>query len=148
MLFISRILATGIFVGYVPVAPGTFGSVLAVLLYWLLPYSESPFMVPVIVLLFFAGVWASGRMEISSGIKDDQSIVIDEIVGQLITLTALEKSLKWLAIGLIIFRLFDILKPFPVKQAEKLPRGWGVMMDDVAAGLYGLITMAVIRFLS
>ena len=141
MTFVSRLLATAFFIGYIPVAPGTFGSVLGLLLYFFLPQSESLWFLLIIGLLFFLGVWASGRFENVTGVKDDQVIVIDEVVGTLVTLFAFEKNLPWLVLGFIFFRLFDIWKPPPVRLMEKVPGGWGVMLDDVMAGIYGLLAL-------
>ena len=146
MRFLSRFIATGSFVGYAPVAPGTAGSILALFLFWLLP-ANSPFLLAAtIVLLFLLGVWAATRVEQESGVTDNQIIVIDEIVGYFITVAGFQKELKWLAIGLIIFRLFDIVKLYPAKAAEKLPHGWGVMSDDVVAGIYAAITLRLLTW--
>jgi phosphatidylglycerophosphatase A len=147
MNLLARISATGFFVGLFPIAPGTFGSLLAVVLYWLIPGSETIHLVWFLMMLFFLGVWSSGRMEIVTGKKDNSIIVIDEIVGQLITLVLVAKSLKWLAIGLFLFRLFDIVKPFPVRSCERLKSGWGVMMDDVVAGVYAALCLQIVIYL-
>jgi phosphatidylglycerophosphatase A len=147
MNLFARIAATGCFIGFMPFAPGTFGSLFAVTLYWCIPASETSHFVWLIALVFFLGVWAAGRIEKASGIKDNAIIVIDEITGQFITLLFVAKSLKWLAIGLFLFRLFDIIKPFPARRAEKLKAGWGVMLDDVVAGVYAAGCLQVLIFL-
>lgn len=144
MSFVPRLVATGLYVGYAPVAPGTAGSVLGVLLYWLIPKSESLYFAIVILLLFFVGTWAASYVEKTTKIKDNQVIVIDEIVGVLITLFCFDKNLKWLAIGCILFRLFDIVKPYPANVVERLPSGWGVMADDVVAGIYSAICLRLL----
>lgn len=148
MSLVSRLIATGLFSGYVPVSPGTAGSLLALILYWFLPGSESVFFSSIVVLLFFVGVWAATRLDIETQSKDNQQIVIDEIVGMFITLILMEKKILWLAIGFILFRLFDIFKPYPCRQAEKFPRGWGVMLDDVAAGVYAAAALRLIHWLA
>jgi len=94
-------------------------------------------------LVFLGGTILSTRLEIVWG-EDDRRIVIDEICGFLITMFAVEKSLKSLAIGFILFRIFDILKPFPVKRSQNLPGGWGVMIDDLLAGVYSNIILRII----
>lgn len=148
MPFVSRLIATGCFAGYVPVAPGTAGSLLAVVLYWTLPDSESPFFLFGILALFLLGAWSASQVEQQTQIKDNQIIVIDEIVGMLITVLFFGKDVKWLAIAFIIFRLFDIVKPFPIKKVESLAGGWGVMLDDVVAGLYAAVTLRILVYLT
>ncbi|MFQ5707372.1 MAG: phosphatidylglycerophosphatase A [bacterium] len=143
MNLFPRIIATGLFVGYAPVAPGTVGSLLGLFLYWVVPESNTIFSLPWIGVLFLIGVWAASEVEKQSG-KDAPIIVIDEIVGMLITVLLIEKTLAGLAFGFLLFRLFDIVKLFPAKQSERLPNGWGVMMDDVVAGIY---SMAVLRMI-
>lgn len=146
MRFISRVLATGFFSGYIPIAPGTAGSIVGLFLYWAIPRSDAYYFLILIVIVCVVGVWAAERIEKETGVKDNQIIVIDEIVGVWIALLGLQKDLKWLAIGLIIFRLFDIIKLFPAKRMEKLPRGWGVMMDDVVSGIYAALCVNFIIF--
>jgi phosphatidylglycerophosphatase A len=148
MRFLARLIATGCFTGYVPVAPGTAGSLFAVVLYWAVPGSDSPFFLCAILFLFSVGVWSATKIEKASQIKDNQIIVIDEIVGMLLTLLICGKHIKWLAIAFIIFRLFDIVKLFPTKKLERLPGGWGVMLDDVVAGIYAALTLKGIMVLS
>ncbi len=147
MGLLSRLIATGLFLGYIPVSPGTAGSLVALFLYWIIPGSESIFFCGAIVLLFFIGVWAATRLDTATQSHDNQQIVIDEIVGMLITITLMEKKIVWLAIGFILFRLFDIYKPYPVRLVEKFPRGWGVMIDDVVAGIYSAVSLRLIYWL-
>ena len=147
MSFIARLIATGFYTGYAPKAPGTAGSLLGLFLYWAIPVSESVYSVVGIALLFFAGVGAANRVETETNVHDNQIIVIDEIVGMLITVVFFEKSLIWLVVGFVLFRFFDIIKPFPAKASEKLPHGWGVMMDDVVAGIYSALSLRLIFYL-
>ncbi len=148
MGFLSRLIATGLFSGYIHLSPGTAGSFVGLFLYWFLPGSESVFFSVVLVLLFFLGVWAATRFDVETHSKDNQQIVIDEIVGMFVTLILMEKKILWLAIGFILFRLFDIYKPYPVRHAEKFPRGWGVMLDDVAAGVYAAAALRFIHWVA
>lgn len=91
------------------------------------------------------GVWAAGRAEEFFGRTDPGQVVVDEVVGQMITLLLLPHATwVWLLGGFLLFRAFDIVKPFPARQAERFPRGWGIMMDDVIAGVYGLAMLGVI----
>ncbi len=146
MKTITRLLATGLYTGYSPFAPGTAGSLLAVFIYWLLPEKNPLVFGILLIVLFFLGVWSAAKIEKWSDKKDNPIIVIDEVVGMLITLTAIEKSLNWLAIGFILFRLFDIVKLFPARNAEKLPGGWGVMTDDAVAGIQALICLQALHY--
>ncbi len=130
-------IATGGGIGYIPVAPGTFGSLLGVLLFVGLSFLPPLGYGVVLVALAGLGVWASTEAEHLLGRKDASVIVIDEIVGVLIALWGLSVRLYLpIAIAFGLFRLFDIIKPWPA--LERLPRGWGVMMDDVFAGLLAL----------
>jgi phosphatidylglycerophosphatase A len=93
------------------------------------------------LLVTLIGIPASTRVARASGLKDPQFVVIDEVAGQLITLIAVPLAWKTFLAGFILFRGFDIVKPPPVRQLEQLPEGTGIVLDDVAAGLYGLIVM-------
>lgn len=146
MNLISRLIATGLFVGYVPFAPGTAGSILGLFLYWAIPGSESFGLLAAILLLFLLGVWSAKAVERVTGVEDNQIIVIDEIVGVLVTLMFFEKSFTWLVVGCILFRFFDIVKLYPARRAEELPGGWGVMLDDVVAGIYSLVSLRTIQW--
>ena len=146
MNLISRLIATGLFVGYVPFAPGTAGSILGLFLYWAIPGSESFGLLAAIFLLFLLGVWSAKAVEQVTGVEDNQIIVIDEIVGVLVTLMFLEKNFTWLVVGCILFRFFDIVKLYPAGRAEELPGGWGVMLDDVVAGIYSLVSLRTIQW--
>jgi len=147
MSFIARLIATGFYTGYAPKAPGTAGSLFGLFLYWAIPESKSVYSLAGIALIFFTGVWAANRVEKETKVHDNQIIVIDEIVGMLITVALFEKTLIWLAVGFLLFRFFDITKPFPAKSSEKLPHGWGVMMDDVIAGIYSSLSLRLIYYL-
>jgi phosphatidylglycerophosphatase A len=97
------------------------------------------------LILFALGVWAAGIAESYFGRVDPGQVVMDEVVGQMLTFLLLPHATwKWLLGGFLLFRAFDIVKPFPARQAERFPRGWGIMVDDVVAGVYGLAVLAVI----
>lgn len=137
--------------GYFPIAPGTAGSAVGLLIvaglgrfdgdrFW-----SSAVLGVVALLLFGVGVWAAGEAEKVLGRTDPGPVVIDEVVGQMITFLWLPHATwKWLLAGFLLFRAFDIVKPPPARQAERFPRGWGIMMDDVIAGGYGLAVLALI----
>ncbi len=148
MRFVARLIATGFYLGYAPKAPGTAGSLLGLFLFWVVPVTEPVYLLGGIALLFFVGVWAANRIEEETKRKDNQIIVIDEIIGMFITVALFERDLVWLIVGFFLFRLFDIIKPFPAKASEKLPHGWGVMMDDVVAGIYSALSLRLIFYLT
>ncbi len=142
------ILATGFGVGYSPVAPGTLGTLIAVPVYYFLSNISSPIYEITLIGFFFLSVWISENAELFFGKKDDQRIVIDEIMGFLVTMLWVPKTAIPTPIGFFLFRFFDILKPFPIRRLEKkLKGGYGVVLDDVMAGVYANIVLQVILVL-
>jgi phosphatidylglycerophosphatase A len=156
-------IGTGAGAGLIPVAPGTFGSIEGAAIFacislaiartgtdrasartglWLL-------IIAVNLFVFGVGVWASGRVARLLGTSDPGRVVIDEVSGQLISLTPLLFGSTWQSIllGFILFRAFDILKPYPISKLERLPGGWGIMMDDVGAGVLAAGVLSVMRAL-
>ncbi len=139
-------LATGFGVGYSPIAPGTLGTLVAIPIYYFLSEIPPPLYEITLVGFFFLSVWISENAERFFGKKDDQRIVVDEIVGFLITMLWVPKTVPFIIIGFFLFRFFDILKPFPIRRLEKrLKGGYGVVLDDVAAGVYGSIVLHLIH---
>jgi phosphatidylglycerophosphatase A len=139
------LLATGCGVGYSPIAPGTLGTLVAVPVYYFLSNISSPIYEITLFGFFFLSVWISENAEVFFGKKDDQRIVIDEMMGFLITMLWVPKTAILIIIGFFLFRFFDILKPFPIRRLEKrLKGGYGVVLDDVMAGVYGNIVLQVI----
>ena len=148
-------IATAGVVGYVPLAPGTAGSLVGVAVVVGLGHLPLPragasaLLAATAVVLFALGVWGAGEAEVFFGRKDPGQVVIDEVVGQMLTFILLPHApWKWLLGGFVLFRAFDIAKPFPARQAERIPRGWGIMVDDVVAGAYGLGVLAAIGLVS
>ena len=145
-------IATVLGVGCVPLAPGTAGSAVGLaLVIAFRPASLGPLWWVVCLaactgVLFALGVWSAGKAEKIFGCVDPRQVVIDEVTGQIITFLATPR-VTWmeLIVGFILFRAFDIVKPFPARQAERFPGGWGIMLDDVVAGLYSLIVLAILR---
>lgn len=141
-----KIIATGLGTGYAPIAPGTVGAALACLIVWLV-YTFFPalfdgstthqlYAIAIIIATFFIGVWSSDFMENELG-KDPSVVVIDEIIGVWISLLFVPFSWQILLAAFVLFRFFDILKPLGIRQLDqKMPGGWGIMMDDVLAGVY------------
>jgi phosphatidylglycerophosphatase A len=138
-------------VGYFPLAPGTAGSAVGVGLVAALGALALPrpwfrvLLIFVVLGIFLLGAWAATAAEKFFGKTDPGQVVVDEVAGQVLTLIAQpDVSWKWLLIGFVMFRAFDVIKPFPARQAERLPGGWGIMMDDVFAGVYGAVALAVL----
>ena len=139
------LLATGFGVGYSPVAPGTLGTLIAIPIYYFLSNIPSPIYEITLVGFFFLSVWVSENAEKFFGKKDDPRIVIDEVIGFLITLLWVPKTFLFVIVGFFLFRFFDILKPFPIRRLERGFRGgFGVVLDDVVAGVYANIILRVI----
>lgn len=137
--------------GLFPIASGTVGSAVFVAIYflalrlglagWALVASQ----LAGAIVLFVAGVWACGETEAIYG-KDGGEMVVDEALGMLLTLTLVTPTIPALVMGFFLFRGFDIVKPFPAGRCEKLPKGWGVMMDDVVAGIYANASLRLFLF--
>ncbi|MGE5402061.1 MAG: phosphatidylglycerophosphatase A [Ignavibacteriales bacterium] len=141
---LEKLLGTGFYTGFIPFAPGTFGSLAALLIYFI-PGFESPLiMIPFILLFFFWGIKIGDKFEVEFGGKDPSECTIDEVVGMWITLLFLPKTLKIAIFGFVIWRIFDIIKPFPARNAEKLPGGLGIMLDDVIASVYSCIIVHIV----
>jgi phosphatidylglycerophosphatase A len=132
--------------GYSPVAPGTAGSLVAAVLLWLIPFS-GPALAVTLVAVVVAGVWASTRVERLTGAKDPGVIVIDEVAGMIVSVLALPRTPGVLAAAFVLFRIFDVWKPFPARQSQSLGGGAGVMLDDLIAGAYALLAVAATRAL-
>jgi phosphatidylglycerophosphatase A len=141
-------IATVGYCGYFPVAPGTVGSAAGLVFYLLVWWAQSPlFEVFLIALLFAAGVWAGTTSERYFGGIDPGPIVLDEVVGMLITLAFIPVGITGALIGFVLFRIFDVLKPFPARRLEALHGGLGVMADDAMAAIYANIVLRIILYL-
>ena len=144
-------LAIGTFgVGYLPLMPGTFGSLVGVGMFLLLARANMPLVAVVVVLILavtFAGIWAGSRIEQLSGRKDPGKVVVDEVAGQLIALFPLTLFPQWstgaVILSFILFRFFDIVKPYPANRLQELNGGIGIMFDDLVAGVYGAAVVSI-----
>jgi phosphatidylglycerophosphatase A len=135
-------LATGAYVGFSPIAPGTAGSALAILIDRGLRLTESNIAYGLAIAFFsVAGVMASNVAEKHFAKKDPSHVVVDEIAGMLLTLFLIPVSWIGLLVGFLLFRLFDIIKPFPCRRAESLEGGMGIMADDLIAGVYANLVL-------
>ncbi len=149
------LIATFFNVGKFPIAPGTLASLITTIVVFLFNYLFSPdpiVMISAIVIIFFAGIVPARIAEEHYGQKDPHAIVIDEVPGQMISLLFLPavlstKSIAAYIAGFFIFRFFDILKPPPVKQADRIKGGFGIMFDDILAGLYSLGTIHLLIYI-
>lgn len=145
----ASLVATFFGIGNLKPGPGTWGSLAAALIWFALSRViagnvQSLALVGLIVVVIAVGIPAATAVARSSGVKDPQNVVIDEVAGQWITLLFAPMSWKSLLAGFILFRGFDILKPPPVRQLERLPEGTGIVVDDVAAGVYSLLVMQLL----
>jgi len=143
------ILATGFGVGYSPIAPGTMGTLLTIPIYYFLSSISSPFYELTLLTFFFLSSWISGQAQRYWGRVDDPRIVIDEMMGFLITMLWVPKATVSIIAGFFLFRFFDILKPFPIRRMERRWRGgYGVVLDDVLAGIYSNISLHLIYLIA
>ena len=142
-----KFLASGFGSGLAPIAPGTFGTLAGVPICLLcLPLPWLLRLLVVLALMALA-VYVSGRAEEIYSKKDDQRIVIDEIIGFQVTMLPVTITILHLCAGFVLFRVFDILKPFPLNDLQRLPGGWGVVLDDVGAGIYAGALMLLLVYL-
>lgn len=142
-------LATAGYCGYFPFAPGTVGSAAGLIVYLLVWWTASPVVeVGLIVALFAAGVWAGSIAERYFGGIDPGPIVLDEVVGMLITLAFIPVGLSGALAGFVLFRIFDVIKPFPARRLESLHGGLGVMADDAMAAVYANLTLRALLWLA
>ena len=141
----THFLALGFGAGLAPVAPGTFGTLAAIPVYLLLARTGTFLYVVVVLGMFALGVWLCRETERALGVHDHPAIVWDEIVGYLVTMFLAPPGWAWVVLGFILFRLFDVWKPFPIRALEQRVRGGlGNMLDDVLAGAYACATMAAL----
>ena len=140
--------ATFFGIGHMRPGPGTWASAATMLLWAALAHSlplaaRTPTIVALAIAIALIGIPAATRVARASARKDPSFVVIDEVAGQLVALIAVPLAWKTFLAGFILFRVFDILKPFPVRRLERLPEGAGIVLDDVAAGIYALALMQV-----
>jgi phosphatidylglycerophosphatase A len=135
-------LSLGFGSGLAPFAPGTFGTLVAIPLYWWASQLSFAAYIITIVIGFSVGVYLCGYTSRSLGVHDHSGIVWDEIVGYFITMIAVPLDWRWVLAGFVLFRIFDIVKPWPIRWVDKhLQGGFGIMFDDVLAGIFALLTL-------
>jgi len=140
---VARLVATGLGSGYSPVAPGTAGSLVGLLLFLPLAGLAWPLQLAAIAAVTLVGTLAASRVARSVGLKDPGLVVVDEVAGQWLTFLALPVTPVTALAGFLLFRVMDIVKPWPARDLERLPGGIGIMADDIAAGLYAHLMLRV-----
>ncbi len=139
------LVGTGLGSGLAPLAPGTVGSLVAILIYSFSPVDEdSVALYALIGVGFFVGIWATGTL-ITSSVSDPRRAVFDEFVGVWITCLFLPKTVAWMAAAFFCFRVLDVVKPWPIRRLERLHGGLGIMSDDLLAGIYGAALLNGLR---
>ena len=139
--------STGCYSGYMPFAPGTFGTLAGLPLCYLVSLCPPGVGVMIIIAVIVLAVWLADSSEKLLGRKDPGCIVIDEIAGMLVTLAALPFTFFTAALGFVVFRILDIFKPFPIRFVErKIPGGAGIVIDDLVAGVIANITLRIILY--
>lgn len=140
MNVIEKMLGSGFFTGYIPFASGTWGSLAALLIYWI-PGFETPLVIiPAIIIFTVYGIIVAGKFEKAYG-KDPSQCTIDEVAGTWISLLFLPKTITVSIITFLFWRVLDIFKPFPANRFEKIPGGLGIMADDLMSGFYACCSM-------
>jgi phosphatidylglycerophosphatase A len=142
--FWIKCIASACGAGYAPIVPGTFGTLAAVPLYYLIAIYGNRWILGLAAIICLGiGIWVSDRAEILYGKKDPSQVVIDEVMGYLVAMLFLPFQVKYVLISFVVFRIMDIVKPWPARQIQVLHGGWGIMFDDLVAGIYsGLVILS------
>jgi len=149
MKFFSKMISSFFGIGFFPVAPGTLASLITILIYKYVLYQlKWPFMLSLFFVIYLLGVAASSRYVSIFGKHDPGEVVIDEVLGQLVALFLLRPSWIMVLSAFFLFRFFDIIKPLFIKKAEKFSKGWGIMLDDIVAGIYTSIILNIVILLA
>lgn len=141
--FFDRFIATGFFSGYAPAAPGTAGSAVALAFFLIPGFSSFGILMPVTVVMFIAGGIAAGKAERLLG-QDPSAVTIDEVAGMWLSLWLVPVTLTTALAAFLIFRFFDIVKPWPARYFDRKTGGWNIMLDDVVAALFTNIVMQIL----
>ena len=143
-----HLLALGFGSGCVPKLPGTAGTLAGVFIYFFLSTLPLTYYAGFVLLFFLAGIWLCDKTAKDLGVHDHPAIVWDEIVGYLVTMIYVPQGWLWMIAGFILFRLFDIWKPWPINRVDKcVTGGFGIMLDDVIAGIFSLCTLQITAYL-
>jgi phosphatidylglycerophosphatase A len=145
---VALLLATAGYVGFFPIAPGTAGSAAGLVVYAVIRTAHNPSLeIAAIVATLVIGIWSAGVVERTLG-KDPGPVVIDEVLGMLVTLAFLNASIAGVLVGFFLFRILDVLKPFPAGRLEHLHGGAGIMLDDAMAGIYANLVLRSLIFVA
>ena len=148
MTRLAVLLATVAYCGYFPIAPGTVGSAAGLVVYLLVWWTHSPILeAGLIVFTFAVGTWAATHAERYFGGIDPGPVVVDEVLGMLVTLAFIPVGWSAALAGFFIFRVFDVIKPYPANRLEKFHGGFGIMADDAMAGIYANLTLRLLMWL-
>ena len=140
-------LATGCYVGYSPLVPGTTGTLAAIPIYFFLSRLSPLYYMIILLASIYVAIWASDRAEVLLQSRDCRHIVIDEMVGFIVAMFMIPRTLSYILLGFFLFRALDIIKPFPIRALEEgLRGGYGVVLDDIVAGIYTNLIIHVLRF--
>jgi len=142
----ALVVASGFGSGYSPVAPGTAGSLVGLLLWWPLSYAPAGVAVAAVAAVTALGIWAGDRTARRLGLKDPGLVVVDEIAGMWVTLLFLPFTPVSAAVGFFAFRAMDVFKPWPARRFEAFPGGWGIMADDLMAGIYAQLLVRLFGY--
>ncbi len=150
--FIIDALASFFYIGYIPGAPGTWASLLATIIWLLLPVESRIIQLVIVGSAFLIGIYVAGLSEIQSGVIDPSYVVIDEVAGMWLALLLIPKIqyphyLILVTLAFIMFRIFDITKLFPINKLEQMSGGFGIMIDDIAAGLFTAVSINLIMWM-
>ncbi len=151
MKSLHKLNATVLGAGYSPFAPGTMGALVGILILFLIKWQQPDLqfftwgLLLATIIFTLLGVWSTNEMESEWG-KDPSKVVVDELIGVWIAVLWIPIETQWLILGFILFRFFDILKPLGIRRLESIKGGWGVMLDDVGAGIYANIVLQIIVF--
>ena len=143
--FLARFVGTVAFAGYSPIAPGTAGTAVAALVYWFLLPSD-PWVWGAAAASAVVGIWAGGVCERLFGKKDPGRVCVDEFAGYMLSVAFLPKAWVWTLAAFFLFRLLDIIKPFPARRSQRLRGGWGIMADDLVVGVYTNLALHAVRW--
>ena len=147
MIRLAVFLATVAYCGYFPIAPGTVGSAVGLVVYLFVWWARSRvFEAALIVVIFVVGTWAASHAERFFGAIDPGPVVIDEVLGQLVTLAFIPVGLPAATTGFVLFRIFDVIKPYPANRLERFHGGLGIMADDAMAGIYANIALRLLMW--
>jgi phosphatidylglycerophosphatase A len=133
---INFLIVTFFGIGKLPGAPGTWASLVAGFLFWFLTDKPIWWLLLILIAIYFVGVYSSTQYEKQIGKKDPSSAVIDEVLGVGVAMINIPHEWPYVVMAVILFRIFDIWKPYPIRRLEQLPAGWGIMTDDLLAGVY------------